>query len=324
MGVWEKTGRWRPTMRWRTAATWRRAVRLLEFLIQAVTDFLIEDLCALCGAGPSPSSGQDPSADDATVNIDGAPTPTRCLTQPVEHRYLARFVITNHPICRECLGRFEPALRRGVLGVIVDRDIVVTTRGDRFEPAGERRGGRTPRDTEPAERKRGGAQPLSVIAPFMINDNALKLVHLVKFSRHVELTVPMGMAMARAYALFGGQGDGGSVVVPTPMEHGEHRRRGFSQTQRLAGVFARELGLPVLDDLLVKTVRTARQSKTAPDKRAENVRGAFFCTPGGARGKPVILVDDLVTTGATAAACATELLASGARLVEVLCFARAL
>ena len=83
-------------------------------------------------------------------------------------------------------------------------------------------------------------------------------------------------------------------------------------------------GIPVLENSLIKTRQTVRQSVTAADRRAANVRGAFRFAGRSLMGTDVWLVDDLVTTGATAGACAAVLLAAGAENVGVLCFARSL
>jgi len=286
-----------------------------------VADFLVDDACALCGcAGPAGDGISSPGRVRAAGNT-GADRLAAALCQPARHRYLGGLAITNHPVCRVCASSFEPAQRRGVLGIIPGPGRVVTASGASFV-------GRRPAVGVAARAERPvsdvGSREIGVVAPFMTDDNTLKLVHLVKFSRHVELTVPLGIAMAEACRTFGRGLDDG-VLVPIPMRPDERRARGFNQAHRLAEVVGDRLGLPVSGDALEKTLATAPQSTTPSGRRAENVRGAFRCRcPDAIAGRPVLLVDDLVTTGATSGACAAELLAAGARSIDVVCFARAL
>ena len=313
---------WRRRRCFRSFFPW--AVRIIEFLIQAIVDFLIEDLCHLCGESSLRSKDltrRSVAAEDRDPSVTPTDHITESLLRPVKHRYLATLTIQNHPICPDCAKGLEPARWQGLLGTIVDRCTVVTTCGEWFAPLARRERRESPRTTD-RSRPEATTGEIDVIAPFMTNDNALKIVHLVKFSHHVELAVSMAMAMAAAYRRFGGPLDG--VVVPIPMEGTERRRRGFNQSQHLAAVLGDTLGLPVADDSLKKTVKTKRQSKTPRNKRGANVRGAFSCPLGSMSGRHVILVDDLVTTGATVASCAGELIVAGAVSVRVVCFARAL
>jgi ComF family protein len=324
-GVWDVLGRrGRRCDRSARQSFWTKPVQIIEFIVQAVIDFLIDDVCALCGrTGPTtPEDQRAPppvrsDSDTTGVDVDRL---ADSLRQPTRHRYLGRLSITNHPVCDACARGVEPAQRRGVLGTVPEPGCVVTVSGASFA-------GCRPSDASlPGPLHGGGVaqREIGVIAPFMTDDNILKLVHLVKFSRQAELTVPMGVAMAEARRVFGRASDE-DVIVPVPMRASERRQRGFNQAHRLAEVLGDHLGSPVIDDALEKTLPTAPQSKTPSGRRAENVRGAFRCRcPDALCGRPVLLVDDLVTTGATAGACAAELLAAGAGSVHVVCFARAL
>ncbi|MEJ2721937.1 MAG: ComF family protein, partial [bacterium] len=109
-----------------------------------------------------------------------------------------------------------------------------------------------------------------------------------------------------------------------PMERWDFRRRGFNQAREIAARAAAYLGVPGPFDAVRKTARTAPQSRTSRRNRAGNVRGVFTASPSDIGGRHVLLVADLVTTGATAASCAAALYSAGARRVTVLCFGRAL
>ena len=114
--------------------------------------------------------------------------------------------------------------------------------------------------------------------------------------------------------------DGADVVVPVPLHRSRERTRGFNQARALA----RHLGLP-LQDALARTRRTAAQADLPAAKRHANVQGAFTLavSPSVVDGLIVVLVDDVSTTGATLNACASPLLAAGAREVRALTAARA-
>jgi ComF family protein len=118
-----------------------------------------------------------------------------------------------------------------------------------------------------------------------------------------------------------GRPPGPSVVTWVPLGRRRRRERGFDQAEELARAVAAQAGWPVRR-LLDRVVETAPQAKRSGRDRREALRGAFR-----ARGRPppwVVLVDDVLTSGATSAECARVLVAAGAREVGVLCAARAL
>lgn len=117
------------------------------------------------------------------------------------------------------------------------------------------------------------------------------------------------------------------LVVPVPLHRRQLFRRRYNQAALLAHAIAKLSGRPVAPDLLVRVRRTERQSSLSAARRAENVRGAFAARRGReawVAGKAVLLVDDVLTTGATAAACARALRRAGASRVFVLTLARTL
>ena len=109
-------------------------------------------------------------------------------------------------------------------------------------------------------------------------------------------------------------------VVPVPQIWTSSLRRGFSPVDRLAETVAERLGVPC--DPLLARVGGQAQASLGPAERAQNVRFAFWARAPVAP-QDLLLVDDVVTTGATAAACARELLVGGARRVHLLALASA-
>ena len=116
------------------------------------------------------------------------------------------------------------------------------------------------------------------------------------------------------------------VVAPVPLHRLRLWWRRFNQSAELARLLAAELELPCVFDLLLRTRYTTPQTRLSRRKRRTNLRGAFAVNPRhGAvvRGRTVLLVDDVLTTGATAEACVRALNKAGAGDVHVVVFALA-
>jgi len=108
-------------------------------------------------------------------------------------------------------------------------------------------------------------------------------------------------------------------VVPVPMDRGARMRRGFNQAESIARALAARWRLPMAPEAIAKVRATRPQSSLGREERLRNLAGAFRARSPGLNGARVILVDDLVTTGATARACAYALRGAGARAVRVVC-----
>ncbi|MFH0900767.1 MAG: ComF family protein [Pseudomonadota bacterium] len=148
-------------------------------------------------------------------------------------------------------------------------------------------------------------------------------------SGRLELARPLGMLLAPALdrAIAEAKID---LIVPVPLHPRRLRQRGFSQALAIVTAARRVssiTSLPRIDSgLLVRVRPTAEQACLGRTARERNVQGAFAVTKAGSRrllGKRVLLVDDVLTTGATAGACARSLLVGGAYSVDVLALARA-
>ncbi len=112
------------------------------------------------------------------------------------------------------------------------------------------------------------------------------------------------------------------ALVPVPLHRRRLRERGFNQAEALAEALGRAAARPLLRRALMRVRPTAPQSGDAVARR-RNVRGAFAVrVPGAVRGRRLLVIDDVFTTGATAAECARVLRASGAAAVGVYTLAR--
>ena len=112
-------------------------------------------------------------------------------------------------------------------------------------------------------------------------------------------------------------------ILPVPLHPTRLRERTFNQAELLARALANRVGIPCEEDLLIRCRPTRPQAELTREERSRNVRGAFDLRSGaGLKGSRLLLVDDVLTTGATAEACAALLKKAGARSVWVVTAAR--
>ncbi len=167
---------------------------------------------------------------------------------------------------------------------------------------------------------RDAAPPFaSARAPFAYDGPARALVLRVKSGRE-ELAALMARMMWAADPL-----PAEGILVPVPLHRWRLLARGYNQSALLAGALARLSGLRHAPELLVRTRRTRSSRGLSRAQRHANVAGAFAVPPAlrpGVAGATILLVDDVLTSGATAAAAASALLAAGAGSVHVRTFAR--
>jgi ComF family protein len=144
------------------------------------------------------------------------------------------------------------------------------------------------------------------------------LVHLFKYSGMKPLARPLGEYLRRAVD----EDQEFDVVVPVPLHWRKRWNRGFNQAELLAREVARKRGTSAMRALRRKRP-TATQAGLSSAGRKRNVTGAFALRSGAdVRGKRILLVDDVMTTGATANACANALKSGGAKSVSLATLAR--
>lgn len=146
-----------------------------------------------------------------------------------------------------------------------------------------------------------------------------KLIHLYKFDGILTLEHPLSQWLAVALP----RDERPDLIVPVPLHWLRRWRRGYDQAWRLASALSHRTGIPC-GQVLRRKRKTRPQTSLTRAERRLNVRGAFEAPrPDRIRGKTVLLVDDVYTTGATLGECAKSLRAAGARRVIVLTVARA-
>ncbi len=156
----------------------------------------------------------------------------------------------------------------------------------------------------------------------LYDDASRDLILRFKHGDRTELAGLFARWIGRAAGELIGEAD---AVVPVPLHPLRLLKRRYNQAAEIARPLARAAGLQYLPDALVRIRRTDSQGARSGSGRRRNVAGAFTVPDGRkaqVKGRRVLLVDDVLTTGATADACAKALLAGGARAVDLVTVAR--
>lgn len=147
-------------------------------------------------------------------------------------------------------------------------------------------------------------------------------IRALKFRRQRRLAAPLGSLLIDAARRVGLAVD---VIIPMPLHAGRRRERGYNQASLLARPLARTLGVPLREDLLIRSRATQPQTRLTVSQRHANVSDAFALTALAATalaGKRIALVDDVTTTGATLDAAAHALRAARPAAIYALAVAR--
>lgn len=180
-------------------------------------------------------------------------------------------------------------------------------------------------ENNPVEKKLSGRLPLiAATAQYYFGRGSLvqQLIHEFKYKGDKELGLQLGKLMGTA--LKGSGRIRADVLVPLPLFPHKERKRGFNQSDLLCEGIAEQLQIPVLKQIIIRPGRTETQTRKGRIERWKNMEGKFVVKdPAAIAGKHVLLVDDVITTGATLEACGAELIKAGNVQLSVacLCFA---
>jgi len=164
-----------------------------------------------------------------------------------------------------------------------------------------------------------------ITAATLYTDAARKLVIAFKHGRKIALA-PM---LARLIATRLPELQGEWVAVPVPLHRWRLWQRGFNQSALLANELARQRGMTLMVDglLRLRNTRSLSQGRLTRNERARSLAGTIGANParvGALQDAQVLLVDDVITSGATTAACLAALRSAGVRKVRIACFSRVL
>jgi len=219
--------------------------------------------------------------------------------------------ISRIPVCKECLSEIVPTR--------VPQCVIC---GDRLASAQLLRGDGL------CANCRDCAPEFDRAASFgEYTDGVRGLVHLLKYESVRPVARPLGGMLAQAIAeLLAGCADAKPLLIPVPLHKSRRRSRGFNQSELIARAAAKRLPqrLEVACGALVRQRDTVSQVGLTREERIANVRDAFRVADAArVRGRDVVLVDDVMTTGTTLSECARVLKKAGAKRVWAATVARA-
>lgn len=164
----------------------------------------------------------------------------------------------------------------------------------------------------------------SITAAYQYGGALTHAVHQLKWSQRDDLARPLGSLLAPSLLMCLDQAD---VLIPVPLHRSRLVQRGYNQAALLAyqaRLFC-NAGIPILNHTLLRCTKTDPSGTKGPEERFHQVKDAFVvpsCKIHSIKDKHILLVDDVVTTGATAQACSLTLLGAGAKQVRVLTLCR--
>jgi ComF family protein len=141
------------------------------------------------------------------------------------------------------------------------------------------------------------------------------IAHALKYQDYKSFGVELGKQIGGLVRDWNVETD---IIIPVPLHRIKHRERGYNQSEFIAQGIASIIGKPIIVDAVRRTRNTQTQTKLNLEERYKNMKDAFGTLPGVSKklyGKTCLLVDDIITTGATTNSCAREILTAGAKCV---------
>lgn len=165
-------------------------------------------------------------------------------------------------------------------------------------------------DNNFVERRFVGRLPIvhaTALLLFRKQSKAQRILHQIKYNGNEQLAILMGRQLGTKIAQ-SGQFDDVDIIVPVPLHQRKERRRGYNQSLRLCEGIVQTFCRPIASGNLIRTQHTESQTHKNRIQRLDNMKGVFAVRePEKLKGKHILLIDDVITTGATTEACWTAL-----------------
>jgi len=179
--------------------------------------------------------------------------------------------------------------------------------------------------TNPIEDRLAGRLPILhawAFLKFRKHGIVQKLLHQLKYNNHPEIGVSLGKIFGYELkkAGFGTEFD---LIVPVPLHESRKRKRGYNQSSKFAEGLSYAMGISWSETVSIRKSKTPTQTQKSKIERWENVKNVFSVSPDLIFGKKVLLVDDVITTGATLEACGKHIVDNGCIELSVACIAEA-
>lgn len=153
---------------------------------------------------------------------------------------------------------------------------------------------------------------------FRAHSDSSNIIYSIKYFGHPEAGAFMGRMAANEFRL-NGFFEGIDAIVPVPLARKRQRERGYNQSMEIARGVSEITHLPIISNAVIRKSFAASQTRMNRWQRYENVKDVFVLKDGSSlTGKHILIIDDVVTTGATVISCATELQKGGASKFSVL------
>jgi ComF family protein len=172
----------------------------------------------------------------------------------------------------------------------------------------------------PLRNRLAGRIPVEYVFAFLKfakNGKTQHLLHSLKYKGNAEIGVSLGRVFGQKL-IDSGQSWTFDGVVPVPLHPSRLRRRGYNQSTKFADGISEVMGMPVFDEIVIRKTRTETQTRKTKLKRWENVSDVFeLVENSNIDGKHLLIIDDVITTGATIEACANSLLRAASVSISV-------
>jgi ComF family protein len=180
--------------------------------------------------------------------------------------------------------------------------------------------------SNPIEQRLAGRLPLKyawAFLKFQKGGIVQHLLHQMKYNNHPEVAVLLGRIFGHDLHC-AGLSYSFDLIVPIPLHAHRQRRRGYNQSAKFAEGLSFSMGVPWDETISIRKKRTATQTRKSKMDRWENVKDVFTVpSTKSLLTRRILLVDDIITTGATLEACGQHLIARGCRELSIACMAEA-